>query len=125
LEAMQEELIRLQSANGNLSDTVGRLKTEIARLQAENAALRGRRDNKSAAWEYAQDDECNSKEMVGSARPSLEEPGERGISFDLNGGMIGTLQWQDTGSSKGGGAEDKSVAETVIDAAAALTRSIF
>jgi hypothetical protein len=39
--------------------------------------------------------------------------------------MLSTVQWQDTGGSKGGGNEEKAVAESVIDAAAALTRTMF
>ena len=118
-------MIRLQSSNGNLSDTVGRLRSEIARLRQENAALRGSRANEQAGWNYAQDEEEDLTEIVGSARASLDEREGRAIGFGLPGGMIGTVQWQDTGTSKAEREDDKSVAETVIDAAAALTRGIF
>ena len=77
------------------------------------------------AWDYAQDNEEDMKEMMGSTRPSLDEQERRAIGFGLGGGMIGTVQWEDTGGLKGERDEDKSVAETVIDAAAALTRGMF
>jgi regulator of replication initiation timing len=125
LEALQEELTRLQSANGNLSETVSRLRSENARLRQENAALRCRRADGIGDWNAVEDDEGNLREMAASARSSFDEHEGRLNRFGLGGSMLGTVQWRDTGESKGGGNEDKAVAETVIDAAAALTRAMF
>jgi hypothetical protein len=122
---MQEELIRLESVNGNLSDTVSRLRSEITRLHQENAALRGKRTKETIAWDYAHDDEGSSGEIIRSARLSLDEHEGRAMGFGVIGGMIGTIQWQDTGGSNGQRDEDKSVAEVVVNAAAALTRGVF
>jgi hypothetical protein len=59
--------------------------------------------------------------MVASARSSFDEHEGRLDRFGLEGSMLGTMYRQDTGGSKGGGNEDKAAAETVTDAAAALT----
>jgi len=125
LEALQEELIRLQSAHGNLSETVSRLRSENARLRQENATLRCRRADGIGDWNTVEDGEGNLREMVASARSSFDEHEGRLNHFGLGESMLGTVQWRDTGGSKGGGNEDKAVAETVIDAAAVLTRSMF
>jgi hypothetical protein len=97
---LQEELIRLECANGNLSATVSRLSIEIARLREENAALRGREANGIGVWEGAEDDEDYSKELIGTVGPNLDEHEGRVPNFGLDGGVIRTIQWQDTGGSK-------------------------
>jgi hypothetical protein len=115
----------LQSANGNLSETVSRLRSENARLRQENAALRCRRADGIRDWNTIEDDEGDLREMVASARSSFDEHDGRLNRFGLGGSMLGAVQWQDTGASKGCGNEDKAAAETVIDAAAVLTRAMF
>ena len=84
-----------------------------------------RHTNKVMSCDYAQDHEGYSKGMLGWTEPSSHEHEGKGMGFGLNGGMIGTVQWQDTGGLGGENNEGKSVAETVIDAAAALTRNMF
>jgi hypothetical protein len=122
---LQEELFRLQSANGNLSETVSRLRSENARLRQENAALRCRRADGIRDWNTVEDDEGDLRDVVASTRSSFDEYEGRLNRFGLGGSMLGTVQWQDTGGSKGGGNEDKAAAEAAIDAAAALTRAMF
>ena len=82
--------------------------------------------DEATAWDEAPDGEEDVQDMVGSARASLDSQGRSAIGFGLRGGMIGTVQWQDTGGSTAAEREeDKTVAETVMDAAAALTRGLF
>ena len=50
LEALQEELNRLQTTNGNLSETVDALKEQSVRLQKENAALRRSSTDNISDW---------------------------------------------------------------------------
>jgi hypothetical protein len=118
-------LIRLQSVNGNLSETVSRLRSENARLRQENAALRCRRADGTGDWNTVEDDEENLREMAASTRSSFDEHEGRLNRFGLGGSVFGAVQWQDTGGSKAGGNEDKAAAETAIDAAGALTRAMF
>jgi hypothetical protein len=118
-------LVRLQSANGNLSETVSRLRSENARLRQENVTLRCRRADGIKDWNTVEDDEGDLREMMASARSSFDEHERRLNCFGLGGSMLSTVQWQDTGGSKGGGNEEKAAAESVIDAAAALTRDMF
>jgi hypothetical protein len=118
-------LVRLQSANGNLSETVSRLRSENARLRQENAALRCGRADGIRDWNTVEDDEGDLREMVASARSSFGEHERRLNCFGLGGSMLSTVQWQDTGGSKGGENEERAAEGSVIDAAAALTRAIF
>jgi hypothetical protein len=108
-----------------LSATVSRLSIEIARLREENAALGGREANGIRVWEGAPDDEDYSKEIIGTAGPNLDEHEARVPSFGLDGGVIGTIQWQDAKGPKRERDEEKGAAEAVMDAAAALSRNMF
>jgi hypothetical protein len=108
-----------------LSETVSKLRSENARLRQENAALRCRQADGIGDRNTVEDDGGNLREMVASARSSFDEHEGRLNHFGLGGSMLGTVQWQDTGGSKGGGNEDKAVAGTVINTAGALTRAMF
>ena len=108
-----------------MSETVSKLTSENARLRQENAALRCRRADGIGDWNTVEDDEGNLREMAASARSSFDDHEGRLNRFGLGGSMLGTVQWRNTGGSKGGGNEDKPVAETIINAAAALTRATF
>ncbi len=112
-------MVRLQSANGSLSDTVTNLRIEISRLQDENNELKERRASTTSGWS---DD--RSAEVSRSARLSLDDQGRETVGLGLSGGMIGAVQWQKTADFKGGGNKEKSVTVTVMEATATLKRSI-
>jgi len=87
-----------------LSETVGRLESENARLRQENATLRCRRADGIGDWSTVEDGEGNLREMAASARSSFDEHEGRQNGFGLGGSMFGTCN--------GGIPEDQKEVET-------------